>query len=1029
MIRLLTLGTASITCGATQITPEHPRKFALLLYLAAERGRRIGRTLLQDLVYPDLVDKNAQHSLRELVYQVRRAGVPLSSSKTGVELAAADVSTDYDDLIESARPTLEQLHAAEGGFLPSYSPEQSEAFTEWLSAFRARTTMGLVRTLLKELSRVRSVSNWLAAERAARACLAIAPLNEEATLALAEALAMSGAKLQALKILDQYTAEVGQNQADLRLPAAVVRRRISERMREGYRAPLTLPFLGRDKEMAALNERLELARGGESQCVVLVGDAGIGKTRLAEELCGQAMLAGARVEHVVTQPHDVHRPMATFADLVPRLLELPGALGCSPASMAALKRLTTVDVAEGKRPSDANSEAVASAIVRAIVDLVDAITSETTLVLHVDDIQWMDDDSRRTLAMLVSARHQRRLLAITTSRDRRVGQFFAQAAERALVVPLAPLSDTSSRDLLARVFEAHIVSSDQDFLSWIASTSGGNPFFLRCLIGHYHATSERFVVPTSVSSLLDQQVSSLSANASSLLAMSVALGRHADVDRVIRALEIPYIELQAAIRELEFAHLLVRVDQRFEAAHWLIAEATRRSLPPLSQQLIHRRVATLLELDARRSRSASQLWDCAEQWLLAEDHDRAVEVMQECATHSLEIGKPREAGEVLLRAAALIGGGRCVRLLSRAIAIADSAGELDVVIRGCELAESLGVRLEEPQVQLAEMIARLSIADHVPADLERVRTWLRANESPAHRLRAAFAILLYAEHTGEPALAEEAYEITKNDVPVAEQRNLTLLVISLVYHSSFGLMDESCRIADRLLSLADQPAPFTTADIQRKAAIAFRRAGQTQKSLESLHLAYENGARAGLSRLQLLTALLLSVTYRDIGDEDGGRIWLAAADVHAELLPEARLGADYVSAVTETAFLEDKPAVAQRWIEAANADRVGHFAKSQRAKRWAAAVQAWVDHRPRDASNIRRTVADLTQHHIRGRENGDLGDFELAVSLRLLHSIGDVEQARELLSNYLREFRRSRAPLSRTLQVSIELLTAEASRR
>ena len=163
-------------------------------------------------------------------------------------------------------------------------------------------------------------------------------------------LAIGGAKAQAVRLLDRYIADVGSASPDLKLPATILRRRISEHSREIYRPPLTLPFLGRDAEMSALQERFARARAGEAQCVVLVGEAGIGKTRLAEELCMQAVLAGACVERVATQPHDTHRPMATFADLVPKLLQLPGALGCSPESMAALRRLTTNDSDRCVRP-------------------------------------------------------------------------------------------------------------------------------------------------------------------------------------------------------------------------------------------------------------------------------------------------------------------------------------------------------------------------------------------------------------------------------------------------------------------------------------------------------------------------------------------------------------------------------------------------------------------------------------------------------------------------------------------------------
>jgi len=99
MIFVHTLGTASIDVGSCSITPTSPRKFALLLYLAAERGRRIPRSILQDLIFPDQAERNARHSLRELVYQLRQVGVEIDPRPDAVELITP-VRLDYDAALD-----------------------------------------------------------------------------------------------------------------------------------------------------------------------------------------------------------------------------------------------------------------------------------------------------------------------------------------------------------------------------------------------------------------------------------------------------------------------------------------------------------------------------------------------------------------------------------------------------------------------------------------------------------------------------------------------------------------------------------------------------------------------------------------------------------------------------------------------------------------------------------------------------------------------------------------------------------------
>src|SRR5678815_2828143 len=147
--------------------------------------------------------------IRDRVYQLRQMGAELVVTSDGVELKPQDVHVDYDTIVaaETIRPA--HLEATLGGFLPGFAPAHSEAFAEWYDAFRARSLSNLSRALLKEINRARSAGEWDITEQAARACLAVDPLNEAATLALAEMLALGGAKARAVRLLDDFMEEVG----------------------------------------------------------------------------------------------------------------------------------------------------------------------------------------------------------------------------------------------------------------------------------------------------------------------------------------------------------------------------------------------------------------------------------------------------------------------------------------------------------------------------------------------------------------------------------------------------------------------------------------------------------------------------------------------------------------------------------------------------------------------------------------------------------------------------------------------------
>ncbi|MEP6495896.1 MAG: AAA family ATPase, partial [bacterium] len=442
---------------------------------------------MHELVFPDQTARNAKHSLRELVYQLRLVGVPIESDGDTIELNGECVRADYADILAAERVTGAQLAAVESGFLPGYAPEHSEAFTEWLDRFRAKTTFDLGKAIVREVTRARSVADWITTERAARACLTVNPFNEEATLALAEMLAINGAKAQAMTLLDQYLLEVGAGSRDLKLPALVLKRRISERVPQSYAARSMSPFVGRDREMLALHEHSGRARGGASECVVLLGDPGIGKSRLAAEFCTAAMLDGAAVVSASPQPHDVHRPFGGFADLVPQLLESRGALGCSPESMRALDKLTTTPSADATPFADAirDSEALCDATTRAILDIVDAIASEQLLVISIEDIHWLDEMSLRVLGYLLATQRSRRLFVLLTTRTSAPVNEISRHALAVRVLPLAELD----ADAVQRMTEAFSLDSglsvDAEMLRWLGGTANGNPLFVESLLGHF----------------------------------------------------------------------------------------------------------------------------------------------------------------------------------------------------------------------------------------------------------------------------------------------------------------------------------------------------------------------------------------------------------------------------------------------------------------------------------------------------------------------------------------------------------------
>ncbi len=84
MLRLRTLGSALIETDRAQITPAAEAHFALLLYLALERGRPVPRPELADLLWADSDTRHQHHCLRQSTYVLRQQGAPVESDRKSI---------------------------------------------------------------------------------------------------------------------------------------------------------------------------------------------------------------------------------------------------------------------------------------------------------------------------------------------------------------------------------------------------------------------------------------------------------------------------------------------------------------------------------------------------------------------------------------------------------------------------------------------------------------------------------------------------------------------------------------------------------------------------------------------------------------------------------------------------------------------------------------------------------------------------------------------------------------------------------
>lgn len=489
--------------------------------------------------------------------------------------------------------------------------------------------------------------------------------------------------------------------------------------RRGHLAPL----VGRDAVLATLEAELATARRGALRLVGLRGDAGIGKTRVLDEIRARLQARGARVVGLSARHHTSDIPYRVAADLVRALL--PGV----PAERA--ERPVFLDLLDGGDPGDAwralSPTQRRRQIVEAIVALIDEVTRAGPLVLTIDDVFLSDGDSLRLLESLGRPLAARPLLLIVTYRTEFVHRWGDNPAfiERALT----PLPTAEMADLV------HELVGDSRSLAEVRAAlldrADGNPFFLEQLvlmladqgslagrIGAYELAAEPadLGVPASVVATIAAQVDRLEPDAKRVLEAGAVAGDPLEAGLLAAMLGIEQGQVAAHVRSAVSAGLL-------DAArgpggvllfrHALVRETIYNALPRRRRGELHR-----LAYVALRARCGGQLGDAAA--LLAKHAHLGGEWAgaAECALAALARSSARSANRDALR------------LFERGLEAAGRV-EPEPARLGAELALRMAV--------LGPMMA-LGQLDGIVANLERAEAITQALGDT--RRRAAVALQL-----------------------------------------------------------------------------------------------------------------------------------------------------------------------------------------------------------------------------------------------------------------------------------------------
>lgn len=1028
MIVLRALGNAEIDTGVATLTPSQEIVFAAALYLILERGKRVSRKRLASLLWPQVAQQVRAHRLRQTILQLKKLGFIVTADRDTVQCSPHNLGSDIAELAGTCMDDLTAYTALE--FLPGYSPAFSDSFRDWVDASREETHALVTRRLVTGLNTARTKGDWSTCDRLARQCLKLDPFNESAVLAQAEASAMRGAKTQAIQILDKYLVDVGSDNPNLRLSASVLRRRITDRIPE--RTSITVResgFVGRDQEVEALTTELVAARHGKGGARLVRGEAGIGKSRLASELIRFAMLEGVQTSRTACRRSDVDRPLSVFVDLVPQLSELRGALGCSQETMSVLKGMTEFDGRANFSTLSVDDSISAHARMRAaLFDLLDAVADERSVLVVIDDVQWLDASSVRLLTELLPWVKTRKVFFLLTERlgAKDLADHFSSDDLRMLT--LGPLGSQFSEAIMAEILKESPRPTTSELIQRLLSVGEGNPFFLQELGNHWLETGKDRGSPPSVSAIIDERLARLSNEALLVLQACAVLDVNATIERVEGVLEYQSHVLLSAVQELSVAGMLrAEAQTSAESAepltvrHDLISTAALRRLARAPLAFLHRRSGTVLERETQGDGARTAvLWACAFHWQHAGDRERAFRAACSCAEHLLAVGLPRDAGQAFERVL-----GYCVTdeqrlaVLSRLAISLQMQGRWEESKDGLRKARQLQAKTApnattHDEVELALFETRWRASLEHSALLDDLKACVKSDEASAsHRVACG---LLGLKIGTEQSQVDALRDLYLAMVPLLRDPMIapaTRLEVEMIYHSSCGDMQRAEQAADQLHRvIRAERDPRTLSGALCNVGAAYRRVGRTDDAtavfLEALDLAVKHGL---VSRTSFAIFSLIRI-YVAGGDLPRAR----AAMQKLEALPERDQSVHRIA--DRLYFLARLPLEEGNIKEAAERYSVVAAQSYFPGAQWRAAVLALgVRISIQQAASVdilRPIVAELEAAHLQNRGAG-WQDFEAHALALGLRYCGEPEESLRLLVEYATKHRREKWALPQPL--------------
>jgi DNA-binding SARP family transcriptional activator/tetratricopeptide (TPR) repeat protein len=608
-VRAAVLGPLEVTRDGGRVEPTSPKQRALLIDLLIHRGKTLGRDRLIDDLWGDEPPSTAAGVLQNYMSQLRRAlgADAVRTVGTGYTLGH-EVCVDIAELeahLERARSAREvgDAEAVRAAAAAALGLWRGDALADIASEPFAQPEirrLAELRALALELQLEAEITagGHTAAVAALERAVADHPLRERLWWLLMVALHRSGRQADALRTYQRARTTLGEElgiepSTELRaLEQAILAQHVDvdvmlggrRRHPPGRRPRPAPPMLGRDREWSVVVSALDHEGDPAGGLLLLVGEPGIGKTRLLEEASVHVAARAGTVVAGRAFEAERGRPYGAWID----------ALRSTPLDdVAAAERVRLGPLLPelSDEPCDLDEP---NRLYDAVVQVLASLAKDHPVAVMLDDIHWLDEASGALLHFAVRRLADADVAFVATAR---VAELDDNSACRRVIealrredelheLPIGPLASST----IAELTEQIAPGADS---SRIAAATNGNPLFAVEMAKAVARGEEP--LSNRVDALIGDRLARLDEHALALVPWAAAFGRALAPNLLAAIANREPAELFEALAELE-RHGVLRSDANGDVdfVHDLVRTAAYTGVSPPRRGMLHARIAAVL---------------------------------------------------------------------------------------------------------------------------------------------------------------------------------------------------------------------------------------------------------------------------------------------------------------------------------------------------------------------------------------------------------------------------------------------------